>query len=202
MPERIVSEALGLIDREGLTAFSTRKLGALLGVEAMALYHHFPSKSHLLDAIADRIFGEIVVPLEPANDPIARLRLAAYRYRAIARLHPNAFELIATRRFNTPHALALLEKLLALYQEAGLSAVRAARHFQMLRFFLNGALLAGPMLDSDLPEHYEATAKSAPYLGSASLDATFHEGLEAILKLIGEEIREAGPSHETKIARN
>ena len=201
-PERIITQALALIDLDGLDAFSTRKLGAVLGVEAMALYHHFPSKGHLLDAVADRILSEVVVPTAPADDPIARLRLAVYSYRSVARAHPKAFLLIAARRFNTPNALALLEKLLALHQDAGLSAVRAARHFRMLGYFLNGALLSeltvlgqspdsiGSAVDSGIPERYPAIAKSAPYLGSAYLDATFHEGLEAILKRIAEEIAE------------
>ena len=50
--ERIEIEALALIDADGIDAFSTRKLGARLGCEAMSIYHHFPSKAHILDALA------------------------------------------------------------------------------------------------------------------------------------------------------
>jgi TetR/AcrR family tetracycline transcriptional repressor len=37
---RILRAAFALIDRDGLDALSMRRLGAALGVEAMALYRH------------------------------------------------------------------------------------------------------------------------------------------------------------------
>lgn len=61
--ERIEHTALDLIEREGMAAFSTRKLAAELGCEAMSIYHYFPSKGHLLDALVDRVVGtEMTVP--------------------------------------------------------------------------------------------------------------------------------------------
>ena len=39
-----------------------RKLGQQLGVEAMALYHHFANKDDLVDSIVDLVFGEIELP--------------------------------------------------------------------------------------------------------------------------------------------
>lgn len=201
-PERIASEALRLIDSDGLEKFSTRKLGAALGIEAMSLYHHFPSKGQLLDAVADLLMAQVEVPSEPAHDPIARLREAISSYRTVSRAHPNAFLLIAARRFNTPAALGFLEKLLTLLQDAGLSAERAARHFRLLGYFLNGALLSeltisgqrpdstGSTVDSGVPAHYPAIAKSAPYLGPTYLDATFDEGTEALLALIAAELEQ------------
>jgi AcrR family transcriptional regulator len=39
---------LQLIDREGLEGFSMRKLGAMLGVEAMSLYNHIENKRVLI----------------------------------------------------------------------------------------------------------------------------------------------------------
>ncbi len=45
--EEIVTTALTFIEEEGLEAFSTRKLGARLGLQAMSLYHYFPSREAL-----------------------------------------------------------------------------------------------------------------------------------------------------------
>ena len=82
----------------------------------------------------------------------------------------------------------------------GLSPERAARHFRLLGYFLNGALLAeitvsgqrpdstGSTVDSGVPAHFPAIARSAPYLGPAYLDATFAEGVEAILSVIATEL--------------
>ena len=39
-----------------------RKLGQLLGVEAMSLYNHVASKSDLLDGMVDIVFSEIGLP--------------------------------------------------------------------------------------------------------------------------------------------
>jgi AcrR family transcriptional regulator len=60
--ERIATATLKLIDDIGLEDFSTRRLGAALGCEAMAIYNHFASKDVLLDAVVDRLFREVIVP--------------------------------------------------------------------------------------------------------------------------------------------
>ena len=39
-----------------------RKLGQELGVEAMALYHHFANKDDLVDGMVDLVFAEIELP--------------------------------------------------------------------------------------------------------------------------------------------
>ena len=41
-----------LLDDEGLSALTMRRLGGELGVEGMALYRHFPNKDALVDAVA------------------------------------------------------------------------------------------------------------------------------------------------------
>src|SRR4029453_403114 len=85
--ERIVDAALALIAEEGLAAFSTRKLGEGLGCEAMSIYHHFPSKQHLLDALVEHAIGTVDVP-EPGPDMPARVRRSLHSYRAMAHRFP------------------------------------------------------------------------------------------------------------------
>ena len=77
--------AFELVAAEGLAAFSTRKLGDRLGCEAMSIYHHFPSKHHLLDAMVDHAIASIALP-EPADarSRIDRLRRFLHDYRAMA----------------------------------------------------------------------------------------------------------------------
>jgi AcrR family transcriptional regulator len=204
--ERIVATALTQIEETGLEKFSTRKLGAALGIEAMSLYHYFPSKGHLLDAVAERILSEIVIPAEPQSDPVEWLRQVCLSYRDLMQAHPRAFLLVATRRFNTPGTLALLESLMALFQEAGLAPERGAHWFRMLNYFLNGAMLAewtirGLQPDSTqsvvdaggLPE-FPAVVRSAPFLGASTLEATFHEGLELLLRCFAQELAASSPA--------
>jgi len=56
--EAISRAALQLIDREGLDGLSMRQLGRDMGVEGMAIYHHFRDKGELLDAVMERLFEE------------------------------------------------------------------------------------------------------------------------------------------------
>src|SRR5438477_12031705 len=81
--DRIVDAALALIHDDGLAAFSTRKLGERLGCEAMSIYHHFPSKQHLLDALVEHAIQTVEVP-EPGPGAIERLRRSLYSYREMA----------------------------------------------------------------------------------------------------------------------
>ena len=60
--ERILETAIRLADEEGIESLTMRKLGQALGVEAMSLYYHVPSKAELVDAIVDVVVGEIELP--------------------------------------------------------------------------------------------------------------------------------------------
>src|SRR4051794_35847891 len=57
--ERVLTAALVLVDREGLSALSMRRLGAELGVEAMALYRYAASKDALLDGLVEALYLEL-----------------------------------------------------------------------------------------------------------------------------------------------
>lgn len=54
-----MAAAVELIEHDGFEAFSMRKLGAVLGVSAPALYHHVATRQNLLDLVADTYFDEI-----------------------------------------------------------------------------------------------------------------------------------------------
>ncbi|MFF0613794.1 TetR/AcrR family transcriptional regulator [Nocardia tengchongensis] len=57
--ERIRDAALTLIDRDGLTELSMRKLAAELGVQAGSLYTHYPTKDAVLDDIAHGLMARV-----------------------------------------------------------------------------------------------------------------------------------------------
>ena len=60
--ERIIAAAAAVADRAGVAAVSMRSVAKVLGVEAMSLYHHVPSKEALLDDLADWVFERIELP--------------------------------------------------------------------------------------------------------------------------------------------
>lgn len=55
--EDVVDRALDVLDRFGLADLTMRRLGAELGVQPSALYHHVPNKQALLAAVADEILA-------------------------------------------------------------------------------------------------------------------------------------------------
>jgi AcrR family transcriptional regulator len=70
----IARVALELVDRDGVAAFSMRRLADALGVTTMAVYHHFQNKAEVLQAAADQVWVESVVTMPPpTDDPVEDL---------------------------------------------------------------------------------------------------------------------------------
>ena len=190
--DRIVEAALSLVDEDGLAAFSTRRLGQRLGCEAMSIYHHFPSKQHLLDALVEHAIGSVEVP-EPGPDPIGRLRAALTSYRAMARRWPALFPLVALHRLNTPKGVRFIESILRLGISIEPDVETAARQFRVMGYFLIGAGLeetAGYARGPSAAEPVDAAfiarecphlAAAAPYFQEAHWDATFEMGVDLLL---------------------
>ena len=66
--EKILEEALKLLNEVGLDQFSTRRLAERLGVQQPALYWHFRSKSALLDALNGEMLARYHEHRRPAPD--------------------------------------------------------------------------------------------------------------------------------------
>lgn len=48
---RVLDAAVVFVDQQGLRRLTMRRLGAFLGVNAMALYRYVPSRENLLDGV-------------------------------------------------------------------------------------------------------------------------------------------------------
>jgi TetR/AcrR family tetracycline transcriptional repressor len=64
----IVACALALVDEQGMAALSMRAIATRLGVQASALYWHFPSKDRLLRAMADSFYEQALAAAARAQD--------------------------------------------------------------------------------------------------------------------------------------
>jgi AcrR family transcriptional regulator len=190
--DRIQSAALELIERHGLPAFSQRGLARELGVEAMSLYHWYPSQLDLFNALLDRLLGELEVP--KGGTPGERLRGAAFSFRAIARRYP-AFVggFVLLHRFNTEVGLQVLQAMLEPFKDAGLKGELAARRFRGWMHFMMGALLdetlgytkgpgaTRPLSDAEVSERFPLVAALGPFNKPTHHEANFHFGLDAVL---------------------
>src|SRR5436190_23534365 len=83
--DQVLRAAVALADQSGIGALSMRKLGHVLGVEAMSLYNHVANKSDLLDGMIDIVFGEIELPTEETDWRTAMRRRAISARAALSR---------------------------------------------------------------------------------------------------------------------
>jgi AcrR family transcriptional regulator len=196
--EKIETEALALIETEGLEGFSTRKLGQALGCEAMSIYYHFPSKAHLLDALVDRTLSSL--PTAPKTlSPGQSLRHMAQAWRTMARERPRFYLWMALHRWNSEVGVRFLAEVLACFHAAGLKPEQAARGFRVLGYYLLGATLdensgyahgpsaIQPMPDADVKRLHPQVAQAGRFFSPAHFDATFELGLTVLLQGLGVE---------------
>ena len=127
LSKRTVTEnALKLADADGLDALTIRKLAQHLGVTPMALYWHFRSKDDLLEDMAEQIWGEIDVNVDPGAPWWAKLQRMLESLVMVLRAHPAAPQLMLAREKRNEAALRATETALDILRAAGLDARHAS----------------------------------------------------------------------------
>jgi AcrR family transcriptional regulator len=189
----IAEAALALIDRQGLEALSYRRLAEAIGCEAMSLYHYFPSKAHLVDAVIDRVIGTLQVPPR-GGEWLDRVRKAAWNYRAMALGHPKLYPLMAVHRMNTAVGVRKLDEIIGLFRDGGFDDAAAAQLFRDFGYYITGAALdetagyakgpsaAEPVSDAEIARDCPNLAAMAPYFKPQHFEPTFAHGLELLLE--------------------
>ena len=189
--QRILEAAVRLVDREGLEALSMRKLGAELGVEAMSLYNHVPSKEALLDGMVEVLLGELEIP--EVKDWEERIREAYRAFRRLAHKHPNVFPLFVIRPPNTPDRVQLVEMFLDTLRDAWFYGQTALHTFRVLSSYTVGYAMAeirGFALEPEgsrpgarmlPPGDFPRISELKPYLEKVDRDTEFEFGLDLII---------------------
>ncbi|RLV48636.1 TetR family transcriptional regulator [Nocardioides mangrovicus] len=149
--ERIVGAALSYIESDGMAGLTMRRLGAMLGVEAMSLYRHIPGREQLLDAVVEAVLAEmdddpdvIDAPTHGWQDFVQRM---AHGIRRVALAHPKAFPLVASRPTEAPwlrpplRSVDWVEHFLCGLIEEGFTEQGAVEAYRACSSFLLGILL-------------------------------------------------------------
>ena len=101
--QRIVAEAVALLDADGLDGVTLRKLATRLGVRQPTLYWHLPNKAALVTAIAEVLleqeFPELVPP-EPEVSWQDWLTGIAERLRRALLAHPDGARVISASQLS------------------------------------------------------------------------------------------------------
>ena len=157
--ERVLRAAVTFADDSGIGSLSMRKLGEVLGVEAMSLYNHVASKDELLDGMVDLVFSEIDLPSGGACWRTAmRLRAVSAR-QALAR-HRWAIGLMESRTSPGPATLRHHDAVLGSLRQGGFSVEMAAHAFSALDSYIYGFALQEASLPFDTAEQTAVLAET------------------------------------------
>lgn len=144
---RILEAALRLADEEAMGALSMRRLGRILGVDPMAVYHHVPNKEALISGVVEQVFSEMRVPEAEGRTWQERVRGFARAYRNLALAHPHLVrELVSDAA--APATLRAGEPLYAALEAAGFPPATVVRAADLVVDYVNGFALAevgGPL---------------------------------------------------------
>jgi AcrR family transcriptional regulator len=137
----VVTRALAVLDTHGLGDLTMRRLGAELGVQPSALYHHFATKQLLLAAVADEILarGSRAATGRPEGatwDERVVARCRALRDALLA--YRDGAEVVATVRAFGLGARAPYDDLRATLLDAGLDEELAVTATRTLLHFVLG----------------------------------------------------------------
>ena len=196
----IVAAAMDLIERDGVEAVSMRRLATELGCGVMSLYNHVPSKSALLDGVADAVVSGIETTSVLGACWQEQVRAQARAFRQIARAHPRCTMVVVSRPPSSASMVRPVENALATLREAGFGGHDAVRIVRAFVAYIMGSLLreVGAVAgrsdgDGEVAEPHRPLLRPAEFpqmtelsaeLGSQDPDADFEFGLDLLMHAI------------------
>lgn len=138
--EAIVAAGVELVDAAGPDALTMRAVAGRLGSGVMSLYRHVADRDALLDLVLDAMTGDI--PATPlTGDWRADAAALARDVRAVLLRRPQLTVLLTSRADRGVGGLAALDRALAIFRSAGLSARDAVEANHALGNLVAGAAL-------------------------------------------------------------
>ena len=171
--DAIIETALGIVEREGYPALTTRRVASALGTGPASLYAHVVNKEDLDDLLIGRLCGDIVLP-EP--DPGAwreqiigvcdQLRDQYLRYPGISLA---ALAVVPTNL----ETLRVNEGMLGIVLAAGADPQTAAWTIDALLLYVNAFCLETSLIDRHVDEGGWAVSRDELLGRFAALPDTF-----------------------------
>jgi AcrR family transcriptional regulator len=193
--EELAQRALAIMDAHGTEALTMRRLAEELGMGTMALYRYFPSKNAVMDAAIDVAAPEVELPelgAAPWKEQLVDLARALFQ---AGLRHPSVARERFDRPLQSPGAMRVTDRAIALLLEAGLSKRDAVAAFKALLVLTLGAAAfaasesrpevrkkAGERHSSTPAEEFPAMSAVAGELTAAlGGDEAFELGFQALL---------------------
>lgn len=203
---RIIECALRYIDDNGLNTLSMHKLGAVLDVKGMSLYHHVANKDDLLDGVVEALWEEIEAAAAPEANWLEGVRSLAHAIRVVVRRHPNAAQLIYSQQVMPEPALRVVQAHVNPLVAAGFEETLAYDLLRTIWSYAFGSAFAEitwataepgcaidvrQLLRPGTPEDLAAIADV--FCGQADMDTQFQLGLDLMLRGIRKPPGRRGP---------
>ena len=200
--ERIILQALAILDREGPEAITIRRLADQLAVSPMAVYNHVASKKDLLEGIAAHIVSRIDFSSR-SSDWRKRVCTCFRRLRQSCLRHPNVIPLLEGLDVVPLAVFTPMQITLAALAEAGVSTDDALKAFYTLINFTMGQIsyeVRGPFKGLDpaslsrdnLKKPEFAIIRQAGVSKQWDFDEAFEFGLSVILAGLDAPTRRSG----------
>ncbi|CAN5619056.1 TetR/AcrR family transcriptional regulator C-terminal domain-containing protein [soil metagenome] len=116
--DRIVDAAIGLVDAEGLSALTVRRLANDLSTGSASLYRHVASREELLVLMVDHVIGEVQLP-DDTEAPFTRIELLAGELRRVLLHHERLLPALTASPLVGPNAVRGAEVGLTSALDAG-----------------------------------------------------------------------------------
>ncbi|MFI5956036.1 TetR/AcrR family transcriptional regulator C-terminal domain-containing protein [Cryptosporangium sp. NPDC051539] len=160
--ERLVAEAVGLLDEGGLAAVTFRRLAQRLGVQAPTLYWHVKNKAALVTALAEAILEPIELrPTESGEGWQDWLSELAQQLRRALLAHPDGAQVVSQAQLSLRMA-ELSEVAIRTLSESGLPLRDARLTVLAVERFTIGHVLEEQSGPPDV-EGFDPEAYSARY---------------------------------------
>jgi len=130
--ELIQDAAQQIIDADGESALTFRRLGAQLGADPTAAYRYCRSKDDVVLVLGGRLLGEAMDQLTPGQSWRDDLIQLAHHLRNALVSHPRLAILISVRTTQGEQEARGIEHILATLADAGLSTQDAVRVWRAL----------------------------------------------------------------------
>ena len=198
--EKIIEEALALLEEDGAGSLSMRRLAERLDVAPMALYTYVRGKDDLIDGLIDQVYAGL--ELDPGNqgDWTEQLAKLSQAIRAHLLAHPAVVPLAVQQPGLGPNGLRLGEAIYSVLRPAGFSdQVVVGTVYALLTYILGFVALEVPRAGTDLqtsddfvrrllayfsalpPEEFSHHVELAPLLARFSTDDQFQFGIRTFL---------------------
>ena len=135
--EQVFAEALAILEEEGLSSMTMRRLANRLRVSAMALYNHVANKKDLLRGVAEALLDQAAFS-DIEDDWSDRIRGCFRELRRVCVAHPGAVRLLEALETPPAKVFRPMQITLSALRDVGISGDDALRAFYLLTNFTLG----------------------------------------------------------------